>query len=61
MLQKIKVFFAEVKAEMQKVTWPTREELTGSTAVVLITMVILSVFIGISDFAFANILKIVLR
>jgi preprotein translocase subunit SecE len=46
---------------MQKVTWPTREELMGSTGVVLTTMVILSAFIGISDFVFANVLKIVLR
>ena len=61
MIKKTKAFFSEVKAEMQKVTWPTREELMGSTWVVLTTMVILSAFIGVSDFFFASLLKIVLR
>ena len=50
MWNSIRKFFSEVRAEMQKVTWPTREEVMGSTGVVLMTMLILSTFIGISDF-----------
>ena len=46
---------------MQKVTWPTREELMGSTAVVLVTMLILSTFIGVTDFVLAHLLKLILR
>ena len=60
-MNKIVNFFREVKAEMQKVTWPTREELMGSTAVVLMTMLILSTFVGITDFILANSLKLILR
>ena len=61
MIAKVKTFFGEVRAEMQKVTWPTREELMGSTAVVLMTMLILSTFIGISDFIFSNFISLILR
>ena len=61
MVKKIQSFFQEVKAEMQKVTWPTREELTGSTAVVLMTMFILSTFIGVADFVCAQALSLLLR
>ena len=61
MIKKIQNFFSEVRTEMQKVTWPTREELMGSTGVVLTTMLILSVFIGVADFMLANALKLVLR
>ena len=61
MLDKIKNFLREVRAEMQKVTWSTREELVGSTAVVLMTMLILSTFIGISDFVFSHFLSVILR
>lgn len=61
MIQKIRNFLGEVQAEMQKVTWPTREELAGSTSVVLMTMLILSAFIGISDFIFSHFLSIILR
>ena len=61
MIKKTRSFISEVRAEMQKVTWSTREELIGSTAVVLMTMVILSTFIGISDLVLSNTLKIFLR
>lgn len=61
MLKKVGTFFEEVRAEMQKVTWSTREELMGSTGVVLMTMLILSVFIGIADFVFSQGLHIILR
>ena len=61
MIKKVGTFFQEVRAEMQKVTWSTREELMGSTAVVLMTMLILSTFIGIADFIFSHALHIILR
>ncbi len=61
MFSKVKTFILEVRAEMQKVTWSTREELIGSTGVVLMTMVILSTFIGFSDLVLSNTLKIFLR
>ena len=61
MIKKAQTFIAEVRAEMQKVTWSTREELMGSTAVVLMTMLILSTFIGVMDFVFSHLLSIVLR
>lgn len=60
-MKKVINFFGEVRAEMQKVTWPTREELIGSTSVVLVTMLILSTFVGLTDFIFANLLKIFLK
>ena len=61
MLNSIRKFFSEVRAEMQKVTWPTREEVMGSTGVVLMTMLILSTFIGISDFVLSHGLSVLLR
>jgi preprotein translocase subunit SecE len=61
MIHKVRAFFQEVRAEMQKVTWSTREELAGSTAVVLMTMLILSTFIGAADFIFSQTLHAILR
>ena len=60
-MNKIANFFREVRAELQKVTWPTREELMGSTGVVLMTMLILSTFIGVADFTLSYLLKLALR
>ena len=61
MLGNIRKFFSEVRAEMQKVTWSTREEIMGSTGVVLMTMLILSTFIGVTDFFLAHALSVLLR
>ena len=61
MISNIRKFFSEVRAEMQKVTWSTRQELIGSTGVVLMTMLILSTFIGISDFILSHALSMILR
>ena len=60
-MNRIKNFFIEVRAEMQKVTWSTREELIGSTGVVLMTMFLLSTFIGITDVVLSYVLAIVMR
>ena len=42
-------FFNDVKLEMGKVSWSTRDELIGSTIVVIVSLAILSIFIGICD------------
>jgi preprotein translocase subunit SecE len=57
MFEKIGNFFKEVKVEMKKVTWPTRDELKDSTKLVIIASVVVSVFIGVVD----NILSFIIR
>ncbi len=61
MINKVGSFITEVRAEMAKVTWPTREELMGSTAVVLMMMLILSTFIGVADFILSFLISRILR
>ncbi len=61
MLDKLKVFFKEVKTEAKKVNYPTRDDLIGSTRVVIITVVIVSVFLGIVDLTLSKIVKLLIR
>jgi preprotein translocase subunit SecE len=61
MLNKIKEFFREVKTEVKKVVFPTKEELIGSTWVVIITVFIISLFLGIIDLGLSKIVGIALR
>lgn len=49
MANKFVGFFNDVKLEMGKVSWSTRDELIGSTIVVIVSLAILSIFIGICD------------
>jgi preprotein translocase subunit SecE len=54
-------FFREVKAELQKVTFPTRQETIGSTIVVLVLTTIIAVYLGFSDWALSRIVKMLLQ
>jgi preprotein translocase subunit SecE len=54
-------FFREVKVELQKVTFPTRQETVGSTVVVLILTVIMATYLGFSDWALARIVQLLLK
>jgi preprotein translocase subunit SecE len=54
-------FFREVKVELLKVTFPTRQETVGSTMVVLVLTVIVSVYLGFSDWALSRLVKMLLQ
>ena len=54
-------FFREVKVELQKVTFPTRQETVGSTVVVLVLTVIIALYLGFSDWALARIVQLLLK
>ena len=56
-MNRIKEFFMSVQTEMKKVSWPTREELLGSTGVVMVLWLILSLYIFTSD----NVLQAIVK
>jgi preprotein translocase subunit SecE len=61
MFERIKNFFKEVKTEAKKVNYPSKDELIGSTWVVITTVIIVSVFLGIVDISLAKIIKLLIR
>ena len=60
MKDKIINFFTDVAKEMDKVTWPSREELTESTKIVIIVTLAIAGFAWIVDFLVSEILKAIL-
>jgi preprotein translocase subunit SecE len=50
MIRKVIDYLKKVKAELEKVAWPTRRDLTNSTGVVLVLVAIVTVFLGIVDY-----------
>ena len=60
MAKKIVNFFKDVKLEMLKVSWSTRNELIDSTIVVLVSLAILSIFIGICDVVLSTIVNVIM-
>jgi preprotein translocase subunit SecE len=49
--QSTRIFFGEMVDELQKASWPTKQELRDSTVVVIVAVIILGVFTSISDLA----------
>jgi len=54
-------FLKEVKTELTKVSWSTRQELASSTVVVITVTFIMAVFIGAIDILLSHILRVVFR
>ena len=57
MITKAFGFLAEVRAEVKKVTWPTRAEALGGTAVVVVVVLIMALFLGVVDAILAKIVQ----
>src|SRR6266436_3835777 len=47
--QQVRDFSKEVRLEFGKISWPTRAELQESTVVVIVTILLVTVFVGIVD------------
>jgi preprotein translocase subunit SecE len=70
MIAKTKNFFAEVRLELQKASWPwdlkehgmkRYKELIDSTIVVLIAMLLLGGYIALFDFILVNVFHFITR
>jgi len=61
MLERIKIFFREVKTELKKVVFLSRDEVIGSTKVVVVMVFIIAVFLGIIDFLLSKLIGMVVR
>ncbi len=54
-------FLREVRIELKKVTWPSRAQTMGSTAVVLILVIIISFFLGLVDMGLSGLVQLILH
>lgn len=54
-------YLSEVKSEIQKVSWPSREQTIQQTILVIIASLVVSIFIGALDFGFEQLIKILVK
>ena len=54
-------FLREVKVELKKVTWPSRKQTIGSTVVVIVVVMIISLFLGVVDMGLSGLVRVVLQ
>jgi preprotein translocase subunit SecE len=56
-MQRLQQYLKEVVQELKKVTWPTWEELKGSTMVVVFFSIIMGLYVAVVDFGLAKIVE----
>ena len=55
--QMVGQFLRECKIELKKVKWPTRKELLASTAVVIVLVLLVGLFLGLIDVGLIRIIR----
>ena len=53
-------YFRETIGELRKVSWPSRQEATSLTIVVLIVITLMSTFLGVLDFLYSRFFILIL-
>ncbi len=61
MFGKIRNFFREVKTELKKVVFPSKDDVIGSTKVVIVLVLIIAVFLGTIDLILSKVIGMVVR
>ena len=61
MVAKAIQFLLEVRGEVKKVTWPSKKEAIGGTAVVVVVVLIMAVFLGLVDVLLSKIVEALLN
>jgi len=56
-MKQIQAFFRDVRSELKKVTWPTRQETIRMTVLVIIATVIIGLYVGAIDYGLTKMLE----
>jgi preprotein translocase subunit SecE len=60
-MEQVREYLKDVRGELTKVSWPTREELRDSTIVVIVTVLLVATFIGIVDQGLNRVVALVFK
>lgn len=58
-MEKVIDFIRESKAELLKVSWPTKKQIWASTLVVVLLTVVIGIFLGIVDFGLTALMGLI--
>jgi len=58
MIKKIKEYFQGVRAEVKKITWPSKKEVRNHTIIVIVSIGVLMLIFGGMDMIFSKILEV---
>jgi len=58
--KKVTGFLGNVKAELEKVTWPSRQDTYGSTIIVVVLVLLIAVFLWVVDTGLSTAIRSIL-
>jgi preprotein translocase subunit SecE len=53
-LRQVRDYFSDVRGEMRRVTWPSKQEIYGTTVMVVLTTFIFAFYFAICDWGFRH-------
>jgi preprotein translocase subunit SecE len=59
-LTKVREYFASVRAEVSRVSWPSRREVLTFTVLVILLTLALGVYLGLVDLVLQHLLRLLL-
>ena len=59
-MAKVFQFFKESRAELKKVVWPTKADVLSSIKVVIISTFVVAIILGLLDFGFSQLFRLIL-
>ena len=54
---RVKQYFRDVRQELRKTVWPTRQQVITSSIVVVVVLVVFSAYIAVLDFAWLQLIE----
>lgn len=60
-MRKLLQFLKEARVELKKVSWPSRNEIIGSTTLVIVVSILAGLFLGLLDVVFFRSVYVLIR
>ncbi|MFA6856874.1 MAG: preprotein translocase subunit SecE [Treponema sp.] len=60
-MSKVGQFFRESRAELKKVVWPSRDDVVSSVKVVIVSTVVIAVILGLLDWGFTEVFRVIMK
>jgi preprotein translocase subunit SecE len=54
-------YFKETRAELRKVSWPSRKDAVNLTIIVMSVTIAMAAFLGVVDFLFSRLFSLIIR
>lgn len=59
-VRQLRDYFEQSKAELKKVTWPSRKETIATSTAVVVLVLVMALFLGLVDLGLAKAIKAIL-